>query len=168
MIFTRVHGENQIPGTPSPVITLSALTAFLGRDDEDRLLCPVRALRLYLKRIRPLRKSAQRRLFISFNPEFSSDITLQTLSRWLKLVIKQAYQGSDLPSSTNVHEVRAWSASLAFQHSVPLSSIPEAAYWRSESSFVQYYLRDVRRTREDGSTGIASAVLVQTAVSVAF
>ena len=159
--------KNQVPGVPSPIVRLPALTSILGGDDEDRLLCPVRALRFYLQRVRPFRRATQRRLFISYNPDFPSDISLQTLSRWLKLVIQQAYQSSALPPSTHVHEIRAWSASLAFQHSVPLNSILEAAYWRSVSSFTQYYLRDTHRTREDGSIGLSSAVVAQTAVSLA-
>ena len=115
--------KNQVP---SPIVTLPALTFIPGRDVEDRLLARF-VLAFYLRRFRPLRKTAQGWLFISYNPDFSGDISLQSISRWLTLVIQQAYQSSALPSSTHVHEVRAWSASLAFQHSVPLSAILEAA-----------------------------------------
>ena len=72
-----------------------------------------------------------------------------------------------LLSFSDAHEECAWLAPLAFQHSVLLSAILEAAYWWSESSFVQYYLRNVRRTCEDDFAGISSAILTQTAVSLA-
>ena len=159
--------KNQVPGVPSPVIVIPALTRILGDDDLDRLLCPVRCLRFYLKRVKPFRKAAHRRLFISYNPEYTSDISLATLSRWLMEVIKQAYQSDSLPITPRVHEIRAWSASLAFKHSVPLNAILEAAFWRSESTFINYYLRDVRRAREDGSFGVAAAVVAQATVTMA-
>ena len=157
--------KNQSPGSLSPVIIIPALTSILCDDDEDRFLCPVRALKQYLKRTRPFRGESHRRLFISYNPEYNSDISLQSLSRWIMEVIKSAYVDTDIPVTPRVHEVRAWAASLAFKHSVPLSTVMEAAYWKSEATFLNFYLRDVRRRREDGSFGVAAAVVAQTALA---
>ena len=157
--------KNQAPGSVSPTIIIPALTRILAPDDADRRLCPVRALKFYLKRTQPLRASTHRRLFISYNADYASDISLQTLSRWLREVIKQAYLSSDTPFTPRVHEIRAWAASLAFKHSVPLNVVLEAAYWRSEATFIQFYLRDVRRLRQDGSFGVASAVVAQSVLS---
>ena len=157
--------KNQVPGSVSPTLIIPALTRILGPDDADRLLCPVRALKFYLNRTKSLRSQTHRRLFISYNADYDSDISLQTLSRWLREVIKLAYHSSDITITPRVHEIRAWAASLAFKHSVPLNTVLEAAYWRSETTFIHYYLRDVRRLRQDGSSGVASAVVAQTALS---
>ena len=99
--------KNRVPGFLSPVIVISALTSILCEDDEDRFLCPVRALKQYLKRTRPFRGKSHRRLFISYNPEYSSDISLQSLSRWIMEVIKSAYVDTNIPVSPRVLEGRA-------------------------------------------------------------
>ena len=73
-VFLRFLPEflarNQVPGVPTPVVLL-ALTSILGRADDDRLVCPVRVLRFYLQRVRPLRTATQRRLFLSYNSDFA-------------------------------------------------------------------------------------------------
>ena len=157
--------KNQVPGSVPPTLFIPALTRILCPDDADRLLCPVRALKFYLDRTKAVRTQTHRRLFISYNLDYTSDISLQTLSRWLREVIKQAYLSSAITVTPRVHEIRAWAASLAFKHSVPLTTILEAAFWKSESTFIHYYLRDVRRLRHDGSFGVASAVVAQTVLS---
>ena len=86
--------KNQTPGSASPVLVIPALTSILARDDEDRLNCPVRAISAYLQRTKSLRQATHRRLFISLNPDHPSDISLSTLSRWLREVIKAAYSAS--------------------------------------------------------------------------
>ena len=157
--------KNQDPSDPSPEIQIKPLTSFLCPDDPDMKLCPVRALRRYLKFTRSLR-SSQRKLFISFNPFHKCDITKASVSRWLKHVIKSAYTSSALESgSVRAHEVRAWAASAAFAHSWCLKDVLNAAYWRSESPFISYYLRDVSLTRGDGTHGIASFVAAQQVVN---
>ena len=85
--------KNQVPGSPSPTIFIRPLMTILGPDDEDRLLCPVRALRVYLRRSRPLRSPSLRRLFVSYNPSYDEDISKVTLARWISETIKRAYKG---------------------------------------------------------------------------
>ena len=79
--------KNKVPGSLSPVIVIPALTSILCEDDEDRFLCPVRALKQYLTRTRPFRGKYHRRLFISYNPDYTSDISLQSLSRWIMWIL---------------------------------------------------------------------------------
>ena len=156
--------KNQTPSDPSPSIRIRPLTDFLCPDDPDRKLCPVRALKRYLKFTRSLRKS-QRQLFISHNPFYGKDITSSSISRWLKLVIKNAYASSSMETeSSRAHEVRAWAASSAFAQSWCLREVMEAVYWRSESSFTSFYLRDVSLTRGDGTRGISTFVAAQQVV----
>ena len=155
--------KNQDPSDPSPCIVIRPLTDFCP-DDPDLKLCPVRSLKRYLKFTRSLRKS-QRKLFISFNPFHSRDISTASISRWLKLVIKSAYTSASLDiNSVRAHEIRAWAASTAFAHSWSMRDVLGAAYWRSESPFISYYLRDVSLRREDGTHGI-SFVAAQQVIS---
>lgn len=160
--------KNQRPGESLAHICLRPLTTILAPDDEDRTLCPVRALRFYLRRSRPLRSPQHRRLFVSFNPEFKRDVTKATLSRWITTTIKDAYRSFNLtlpPGNPRAHEVRALSASLAAAHQLPLNSVLEAAFWRSEDSFINFYLRDTALLRDDGSRGIGSMVVAQNIIS---
>ena len=124
-----------------------------GPDVEDKYLCPVRALKRYLLVTRCRHSSGLRRLFISLNQGYKKDIRATTLARWVSEVVVKGYATTGLLApSHRAHEHRAWSASLALTHSVPLKSILEAAYWRSEGTFIHFYLRGSRRLREDGST----------------
>ena len=160
--------KNQRPGETLAPIRLRPLTAILAPDDEDRALCPVRALRAYLRRSRPLRSPHHRRLFVSFNPDFKRDITKATLSRWVATTITEAYRVFNITLPVDhprAHEVRALSASLAASHHLPLNSILEAAFWRSEDSFINFYLRDTALLRDDGSRGIGSVVVAQHVLS---
>ena len=158
--------RNQLPGSPSPVISIKSLSSILAPDDEDCLLCPVRALRAYRKCMKSFR-SKQRRL-LSWNENYKDDIRRSTISWWLREVITAAYARprSELSVfSPRPHEIRAWASSLAFASNVSLSSLMDAAYWRSPGTFIHFYLRDVSWLREDGSRGIASAVVAQQTIS---
>ena len=75
--------KNQLPGSPSPIISIKSLTSILAPDDEDRSLCPVRALRAYRKRTESFR-SKRRRLLLSWNENYKDDIRRSTISRWLR------------------------------------------------------------------------------------
>ena len=160
--------KNQRPGETLSPIHLRPLTTILAPDDADRSLCPVRALRSYLLRSRPLRSPSHRRLFVSFNPGFTRDITKATISRWVSTTIKAAYHSwaVTLPlENPRAHEVRALSTSLAAAHQLPLQDIMAAAFWRSEDSFINFYLRDTALLRDNGSRGIGSVVVAQHALS---
>ena len=153
---TSPQGTLPMSSISSPLPPFSALMT--------KTLCLVRALRIYRRRTSVTRH----RLFISWNEGYVQDIRRSSVSRWLVQVISAAYvrSGFDLLGVVpRPHEVRAWASSLAFAHSRSLRDIMEAAYWRSQATFIQFYLRDVSRLRDDGSHGVASAVVAQQAVS---
>ena len=159
----------QLPGSPSPIISIKSLASILAPDDEDRLPCPVRALQAYRKRTESF-CSKRRRLLLSWNENYKDDIRPSTISRWLQEVISAAYARPRLELtvfSPRPHEIRVWASSLAFASNVSLSSLMDAAYWRSPGTFIHFYLRDVSRLREDRSRGIASAVVAQQSISAA-
>lgn len=142
-------------GGRAPPVRIKALSTALSGEDDDCKLCPVRALQCYLERAK-LRRVAQRRLFISVNEGYDRDVSAASVSRWISQTVSHAYKlaQSDVPNP-RAHEVRAIAASAAFLHSASLASIMEAAFWRSESTFIQHYLRDLTCRRGDGSFGFS-------------
>ena len=149
--------KNQPLDTPSPPIVIKPLAPVLCPDDIDILLCPVRCLKRYVKRTKHLRSQLKRRLFVSPLEGKHSDITVSSISRWIKNVIKLAYIQSkaSMPDDVRAHEVRAWASSLAWANNTSLKAIMEAAYWFGTPTFFHFYLRDVTHSRLDGSHGIS-------------
>ena len=129
-------------------LVIPALTNSIGhsRGEPDRLLCPVRALRHYLKRTERFRRG-RRRLFISFQPGRKDELHRNTLSAWIKEVVRYAYWSlSDEQSkrkNISAHEVRALGASLALQANYSLEDILRACAWANHTTFSDYYLRDL-------------------------
>ena len=134
--------KNQLPQVLPEPIYVPSLSKSCGHDDPDRLLCPVRSLKFYLKRVETSRGS-RKRLFLPLIG--NKDISAATVSRWTSDVIKFAYQGlSDRDLSflqIRPHEVRALSASWAFLNRSPLEDVLRAAYWKNSSTFSSFYLR---------------------------
>jgi hypothetical protein len=165
--------KNQVPGDPSPVLFIRPLSSILPPNDPDMVNCPVRALSIYCAKTKPRRGCELRRLFVPLNLARKRDVQKPTLARWVMTIVRRAYKWQDterrggggvrpLPLIGNrAHEVRAWATSLAATHSCNLETLLQAAYWRSSDVFISCYLRDVARRREDGSFGVASAVVAQ-------
>ena len=149
--------KNQRPGDPSPSILIPPLPA-----GPDSVLCPVRVLRRYLSISKSLRRD-RRQLFLSLNPNYGKDVSVNTVSRWIRETISLAYKGEAV--NPRPHEVRAWSSSLALSLNGSLKDILAAAYWRSPSPFVSHYLRDVSSQREDGDFAFSSVAVAQQAFS---
>ncbi|KAL8590051.1 hypothetical protein ACOMHN_034282 [Nucella lapillus] len=149
--------KNQTPGSPSPAIIIRPLSTIVDKSEPDITLCPVRAVKYYWDRTRSLR-TTQRRFFISLRAGRSKDISAATISRWISQTIRSAYTQAHLDVSSvqpRAHEVRSIATSAAFQYSLSLRDVLEAAYWRSENPFINFYLRDFRTKRADGTKGIS-------------
>lgn len=159
------RAKNQQASDPSPSVRIPPLSSILAPDDEDVSLCPVRALRRYRSSTAASRAPGCRKLFTSINPNCVRDVSANTVSRWVATVVRLAYEkaGQTLPAN-RAHEVRAWSASLAAARNMPLQEILAAAYWRAESTFINYYLRDCSLSREDGTHSISALVVAQRAI----
>ena len=145
--------KSQLPGSPSPVISIRSLSSILAPDDEDRLLCPMRALRAYRKRTESL--CAKRcRLLLSWNENYRYDVRRSTVSLWLREETTAVYARprSELSVfSPSPHEVRALASSQAFASNINLSSLTNVSYWRSPGTFIHFFLRDVSRLRRTAS-----------------
>lgn len=125
------------------VITLSALRSS-EQDPDCNLLCPVRAIRMYIERSAAFRQSDQ--LFVCFGDRtLGSPVTKQRLARWLVEAIALAYSSSGLPCPLGIraHSTRGVASSWAWSSGVSLTDICTAAGWASPSTFVRFYKLDV-------------------------
>ena len=142
--------KNQLPSVAPRPINIPSLSKTCGRSDRDRLLCPVRALKYYLKLVEP-RRRGRKRLFIPIKG--SPDVSQSSISRWIRCVIRKAYAGLsnwDMKMmKIKAHEVRALSSTWAYLNSVPLDEVMRAAYWHSESTFSSFYLRSLGSQEND-------------------
>ena len=143
-------------------VTIPALGPSMGEDLPDRLLCPVRALRYYLKlKHKGLDPNNRfRRLLCAFKLGHIGDISKQTVSGWIRQLIKQAYsvvQDEDIPHLTHTNfqarELRAFASSLAFHQNYSLKQVMEAASWRNNNTFVSFYLRDLSQIGDVTTAG---------------
>jgi len=102
--------------------------------------CAMSCLTEYINRTRPFRQADCDSLFISFTKPYSS-VGAQTISRWIKSVLKSS--GIDT-STFSSHSCRHASTSTAFAKGVPLDTIRSRAGWSSTSSvFAQFYNRPI-------------------------
>ena len=132
------------PETDYAPVTIPALGPSMGEDLPDRFLCPVKALRYYLKlKHRGLDPNNRfHRLLCAFKLGHTGDISKQTVSGWIRQLIKQAYsavQDEDIPHLTytnfQARELRAFASSLAFHQNYSLKQVMEVASWRNNNTF---------------------------------
>ena len=142
--------KNQLPSRAPDSITIPKLSNFCKSDNFNRMLCPVRAVKIYLNKTKSLRKR-RKRLFIPTQGD--QDLAKSTLSRWVKYAIKNAYDTiSKNPLSLfkpRAHELRAISASWAYMNYIPLEEILKSAVRSSTSLFASPFLRDFREQTEN-------------------
>ncbi len=131
----------------SQVVTLHSFhpPPFASSEDERlHMLCPVRALKLYVDRSKVWRKSPQ--LLICFGAGRRGLATSkQRISHWVRDAISLAYEARELPSplSLRAHSTRGVASSQALFRWVPLEDICVAAGWSSPHTFVRFYNLDV-------------------------
>ena len=138
----RAKTESSVRPLPHS-FPVRSLRAFVGSLPDEMLLCPVRALCVYLSRTSSL-PSRPRSLFVSPRAPTRS-LSKNALSFFIHSVISEAYSsaGVSLPSScippsssasrpsSSLHGVRGVATSWAFHRNAPLSSILESATWSS-------------------------------------
>ena len=166
-VLMDFYAKNQRYGQENRTFSIGSVTSMLGDNDvEDASLCPVRALKQYIRVTRTLR-GTRKRLFISCNPEYKADISKNTLALWLRSVIIKAYQdaGKPLPKATNPHEIRALSATMALHCNISMSNILQGCFWQSDSIFTNFYLRDVSVEDVRGFHQFGPLVVAQSVVN---
>ena len=145
----------KVVGSCTP-IDLAAFSSPLCSSEEQRLnlLCPVRALRIYIYRSKEFRCSDQ--LFVSWaNPHKGKPVTRQRLSHWIVGAIALAYTSQGLQAPTGLHSrsTRGLATSWALFKGVSIQDICAATSWSSPLTFVRFYRLDV------SAPSVAHAVL---------
>lgn len=125
---------------------------FFPEFQENRKLCPVTSLKLYIARTSTLRGDSSQ-LFISFIQPHKP-VTSSTVARWLKEVIGTS--GIDT-SIFKAHSVRGASTSRAAESGISTAEILSAADWSTESSFRKFYYKPVHTCNAAFGKAVLSA-----------
>ncbi|KAL1278908.1 hypothetical protein QQF64_025581 [Cirrhinus molitorella] len=145
----------KVPTTPfrDQVVTLQAIPSQEG-DPNLSLLCPVRALSIYLERTESFRRSSQ--LFVCFGGQQKGKaVSKQRISHWIVDAIRLAYQATGVPCPLGVHahSTRGVAASVALANGISLTDICRAAGWATPNTFARFYNLRV----EPVSSGVLNA-----------
>ena len=150
IVQTGFLAKNQLPSVIPDPIFIPSLARTCKRENSDRLLCPVRSLKFFLKMTCSYRQN-RTRLFLPIKGYH--DIYKDSVSRWISYTIKLAYRKLTKRDISflkiKAHEVRALSSSWAFFDKVPLNEIFQAAEWSRSSTFAKFYLRDMSHHAEN-------------------
>ena len=111
---------------------VESLSDFAAGLDDDLLLCPVRALRVYLDRTRTL-TPVRHCLFVS--PRRPSRALKNAVSFFLRDVITTAGATRPEVGSVRAHDIRGVSTVVAFHRSWSVSAVLESTTWSSSSVF---------------------------------
>ena len=126
---------------------------------KKKTLCPLRAMKWYLKRTDDRRQQEQRplALLLCLNPPYQPPSS-QTVSRWLVQTIKLAYEiYPHLQGTIKAHSVRAIAPNWAHFQGASKQAILQAADWRRESTFIKHYQRDLAGRGNSFGTAVLSA-----------
>ena len=137
-------------------VLVRSLEEFVGDLPEDRLLCPVRAVRVYLRYTEALRPRP-RALFVSPSCP-SRALSKNAFSYFIRrVIIDSGAAGEGL--SRRAHIVRGVATSVLFMRNWSVSRVLEAATWKSNPVFALFYLRDVSLAF-DGFRAVAAGSVV--------
>ena len=114
------------------------------KNRNGRLLCPVRAVKVYLDRTASHRPRCER-LFVTAGRS-KKEIAKTTVSFWLRKTISRAYElsGTALPvPAPRARETRGIAPSILFRKNFALDQVLKAGTWRRHTTFTRHYLRDI-------------------------
>ncbi len=131
----------KVPTMPfrDQVVNLQALP----REEADpaiALLCPVRALRIYVDRTQSFRTSDQ--LFVCFGGQQKGRaVSKQRLAHWIVEAIVLAYQARRLlcPLGVRAHSTRGVASSWTLVRGASIADICKAAGWATPNTFARFY-----------------------------
>ncbi|KAL0199390.1 hypothetical protein M9458_007930, partial [Cirrhinus mrigala] len=131
----------KVPTTPfqDQVVNLQALPPEEA-DPALGLLCPVRALRIYVDRTRSFRRSEQ--LFVCFGGQQKGNtVSKQRMAHWVVDAITLAYQcqGEPCPLGVQAHSTRSVATFNALAHGASLADICRAVGWVTPNTFARFY-----------------------------
>ena len=114
------------------------------KNRNGRLLCPVRAVKVYLDRTASHRPRCER-LFVAAGRS-KKEIAKTTVSFWLWKMISRAYElsGTALPvPAPRARETRGIAPSILFRKNFAVDQVLKAGTWRRHTTFTRHYLRDI-------------------------
>ncbi len=131
----------KVPTTPfrDQVVNLQALPSEEA-DPALALLCPVRALRIYVDRTRSFRSFDK--LFVCHGGQQKGKaVSKQRLAHWIVEAVALAYQsqGEPYPLWVRAHSTRSVASSHALAHGASLVDICRAADWATPNTFAKFY-----------------------------
>ncbi|KAL0149369.1 hypothetical protein M9458_055407, partial [Cirrhinus mrigala] len=140
-LLTTLTSIKRVPTTPfrDQVVNLQALP-LEEADPASALLCPVRALRIYVDRTRHFRRTEQ--LFVCFGGQQKGNaVSKQRLAHWVVDAISLSYQnqGEPCPLGVRAHSTRSVASSYALAHGASLADICRAAGWATPNTFARFY-----------------------------
>ena len=143
---TGFVAKTQDPSSLAPRFegfTVPALTN-ARKNRNGRLLCPVRAVKVYLDRTATHRPRCER-LFVTAGRS-KKEISKTTVSFWLRKTISRAYElsGTALPvPAPRARETRGIAPSILFRKNFAVDQVLKAGTWRRHTTFTRHYLRDI-------------------------
>ena len=120
---------------------IQSLSDFAAGLPDELLLCPVHALSEYVARTSRF-ANRPRRHFVSSRP--SRAMSKNGISFLLREVIVNSGASSGDVAAPRAHTIRGMATSSASFKNWSLSSVLEAASWRSNMVFTSFYLKDVQ------------------------
>ena len=112
-------------------------------EEEKRLhlLCPVRAIRIYLERTNSFRRSEQ--LLVCYaRGNKGKALSSQRLAHWLVDGISEAYVRSNIPvPRLTAHSTRGAATSVAVLSGVDWEVVRQSACWTGDSTFLAHYYK---------------------------
>lgn len=120
-------------GCPQPVL-------YIPFFEDKPAICPAKTLISYINKTSHLRQSDSDTLFVSFRKPHSQ-ISIQTLSRWIKSALKDS--GIDV-NIFSAHSTRHASTSQAHKQGINIDLIRKTAGWSGASNtFSKFYHRTI-------------------------
>ena len=137
------------PATAFQGFTIKAMAPSVP--ESDIVICPVRALRIYLERTKHARSGESQRLFLPIRDATTSSggVCANTISSWMSHTILEAYKYVEHELDVlqlcraRSHEIRAFNASWQALHNVSVGDIMKSCRWKSVTTFADFYLRDM-------------------------
>jgi hypothetical protein len=142
--------KTEITSESMKSVVIPALTPVLCGDMEEKLLCPVRALRFYMKATKP-RRGKHTKMFLPLISGKTDEISKQSISRWIRDTVRFAYSSANKvpPEKIRGHDTRRLSSSWTVYNQVSIESIMKACTWTHKNTFVSHYLRNMSRYSGD-------------------
>ena len=111
---------------------------------EDKLICPVTALKEYVARTLPVRQQNSQLLLTYQKPH--KPVSSETIGKWIKKILTRA--GID-NTVFGAHSTRSASTSAAKVGNIAISTIMDAAGWSNTKTFSKFYDKPIERDQQE-------------------